>query len=62
MRAKELPMIPYDADPSLYTVEPLPAVLDDGFSPPPQPPLRQADRAGVKPQDSVDASLAPPAC
>jgi hypothetical protein len=53
-------MIPYDADPSLYTVEPLPALLDDGFSPP--PPLRQADRAGVKPQDGLDASLAPPAC
>lgn len=50
-------MIPYDADPSLYTVEPLPALLDDGFSPPPQ---RQADRAGVKPEDGMDASLAPP--
>lgn len=49
-------MIPYDADPSLYTVEPLPTVLDDGFSPPPQ---RQADRAGAKPEDGVDASRAP---
>ena len=27
-------MIPYDMDPSLYTGEPEPAVLDDGFSPP----------------------------
>ncbi|HXE49826.1 MAG TPA: hypothetical protein VN663_15705 [Ramlibacter sp.] len=27
-------MIPYDMDPSLYTSEPEPAVLDDGFSPP----------------------------
>lgn len=49
-------MIPYDADPSLYTIEPLPAVLDDGFSPPPQ-----TDRSGVKPEDGVDASLAPQA-
>jgi len=27
-------MIPYDMDPSLYTGEPEPTVLDDGFSPP----------------------------
>jgi len=27
-------MIPYDMDPSLYTSEPEPPVLDDGFSPP----------------------------
>ena len=27
-------MIPYDMDPSLYTSEPEPQVLDDGFSPP----------------------------
>ena len=54
-------MIPYDADPSLYTVEPLPAVLYDGFSPPPQQQQRQADRAGVKPEDGADASLAPQA-
>ena len=27
-------MIPYDMDPSLYTNEPEPTVLDDGFSPP----------------------------
>jgi hypothetical protein len=56
MKAKELPMIPYDADPSLYTVEPLPALLDDGFSPPPQ---RQADPAGVKPEDGMDAPRSP---
>ena len=27
-------MIPYDMDPSLYTGEPEPPLLDDGFSPP----------------------------
>ena len=27
-------MIPYDIDPSLYTGEPAPPLLDDGFSPP----------------------------
>jgi hypothetical protein len=27
-------MIPYDMDPSLYTSDPEPPVLDDGFSPP----------------------------
>ena len=27
-------MIPYDIDPSLHSTEPLPAQLDDGFSPP----------------------------
>ena len=28
-------MIPYEIDPSLYTAEPEPPLLDDGFSPPP---------------------------
>ncbi len=28
-------MIPYEIDPSLYTAEPEPPVLDGGFSPPP---------------------------
>jgi hypothetical protein len=27
-------MIPYDIDPSLYTGDPEPPMLDDGFSPP----------------------------
>ena len=47
-------MIPYDTDPSLHTGEPEPAVLDDGFSPPPE---RQPVTAGTaQPEDSADAA------
>ena len=42
-------MIPYDIDPSLHSGEPVPAVLDDGFSPPlerPPAPVAEARIAG----------------
>ena len=39
-------MIPYEIDPSLYTAEPEPPVLDDGFSPP-----HHGDRAAA-PEDN----------
>ncbi|MEO8654137.1 MAG: hypothetical protein ABI409_08435 [Ramlibacter sp.] len=53
-------MIPYDIDPSLHSGEPVPAALDDGFSPPPErPPVPVADPASPNrpgpaqaPQDS----------
>ena len=50
-------MIPYDTDPSLHTGEPVSAVLDDGFSP---PPAREPVSAGTaQPEDSADAAPAP---
>jgi hypothetical protein len=52
-------MIPYDVDPSLHTGEPMPAVLDDGFSPPPARAPEPAEMAEIA--DSADGALASPA-
>ena len=52
--AKDLAMIPYDIDPSLHSAEPLPAQLDDGFSPPAAEDAlhsRDAEAAGPVPVD-----------
>lgn len=49
-RAKDIPMIPYDPDPSLHAAEPQPPQLDDGFSPPPaDPPDQDASAQEVEP-------------
>ena len=46
-------MIPYDIDPSLYTSEPEPPSLDDGFSPPdhsePPPVQKPSPSADIAP-------------
>ncbi len=36
-------MIPYETDPSLHSSEPVPQVLDDGFSPRVSPAAGRAD-------------------
>lgn len=52
-------MIPYDVDPSLHTGEPVPAVLDDGFSPPSAREPQPAEMAELA--DGGDAALPSPA-
>ena len=52
-------MIPYQVDPSLHPAEPAPALLDDGFSPPPH---RRAEAepkqpAAGQPAEPVDPAL-----
>ena len=47
-------MIPYDMDPSLYTSEPEPTVLDDGFSP---PHLGESPVAAAAPPTSAEVDL-----
>lgn len=47
-------MIPYEIDPSLYTAEPEPPVLDDGFSPPPS-----QEHSGERARDAGDATQPP---
>ena len=50
-------MIPYDIDPSLHSGEPVPAVLDDGFSPPLERP--PAPVAEAESPDRPDLAQAP---
>jgi hypothetical protein len=54
-------MIPYEIDPSLYTAEPEPAMLDDGFSPPRHgKEAQQEERPAIGPA-SADPALEPDA-
>jgi len=46
-------MIPYDIDPSLHAGEPEPQLLDDGFSPRPQPEDHADADAQVAPADTT---------
>jgi hypothetical protein len=47
-------MIPYAIDPSLYTAEPGPALLDDGFSPPPRRESLREDCVAAAPSLAVE--------
>jgi hypothetical protein len=49
-------MIPYDLDPSLHTAEPESTSLDDGFSPPQQPPARDTTD---QPSEARDVAIDP---
>ena len=50
-------MIPYDLDPSLHSAEPASTVLDDGFSPPPQPVAAENENPTPPQSASVDPAL-----
>lgn len=49
-------MIPYDIDPSLHDHEPVPPVLEDGFSPPASQPVRGADGGDERGAPADDAA------
>lgn len=50
-------MIPYEIDPSLYTAEPEPPMLDDGFSPPHHGDPAAAEDNRSAPGADVDPAL-----
>jgi hypothetical protein len=50
-------MIPYELDPSLHGAEPAPPLLDDGFSPRPEP--TPAEEACVTPSGNAGADVRP---
>lgn len=53
-------MIAYQLDPSLHQSQPVPAQLDDGFSPPApsaQPQAQQAQQAEPRQAQPVDPAL-----